>query len=201
MTTGYSLSDTLPKDAGGQKIIGWADISTSQIDFALPTALGARTTSSKIFGALWAGGIVGGSLIQSPTVGNLLMGAYTDGPSAVTIGGAIPIRANQKGAMYVVGATSTVACAVTGSTETVTLASGILYSVMTAACGMIAGAQVGILNGATSIGHVVFSGANETLFIDYGIYGTCFASLKMERRGSVSNPFVTFNYSQVSQSS
>lgn len=47
MTTQYSLSDILPKDATGQPIFAPVDIGTSQLDFALQTGVAASTVNGK----------------------------------------------------------------------------------------------------------------------------------------------------------
>lgn len=47
MTTQYSLSDILPKDAVGQPIFAPVDISTSQLDFALQTGIAPSTVNGK----------------------------------------------------------------------------------------------------------------------------------------------------------
>jgi hypothetical protein len=43
MTTNYALTDNLPKDAGGQKMMAWIDDTTSQLDFGLPRGIGSET--------------------------------------------------------------------------------------------------------------------------------------------------------------
>lgn len=201
MTTRVSLSDTLPKDSGSAKFGAWVDISTSQNDFSLPAGIGSRTANSKIFSALQVGTHVAGSKLETPMVGVLMMGWYNNGPSAIALGGAMPLRADQKGAVYVTGLSATT-CVSTGSTTTYTTASGVLYSALVAGCGLIAGAQLAVMNGATSLAHFVFSGANETLRpLNYALHGACFGSLKHELRGSVGAVYVTLQYGVDSQAS
>lgn len=47
MTTQYSLSDILPKDATGQPLFSPVDISTSQLDFALQAGVAPSTINAK----------------------------------------------------------------------------------------------------------------------------------------------------------
>lgn len=47
MTTNYSLTDVLPKDATGQPLFGLTDISTSQLDFALQAGVAASVVNAK----------------------------------------------------------------------------------------------------------------------------------------------------------
>lgn len=47
MTTQYSLSDVLPKDATGQPLFALVDISTSQLDFALQAGIAPSTINAK----------------------------------------------------------------------------------------------------------------------------------------------------------
>jgi len=196
MTRAYSLSDTAPKDSGGAKFLAFPDINTSQLDFALPAGIGASTIGggSKIHAALQVGTHVGASKIDSAPVGVLPVLAFTANSSSMAIGNAVPWRGDQFGAAYITGL-STTTCAMSGSTETFSTASGTLYRICAAGCGVVAAGQVAILNGGTSIAHLVFSGANETLpILDLGIHGTCFGSLRYERRNTVGTVYISANY-------
>jgi len=196
MTTAYSLSDTAPKDSGGAKFLAFPNVATSQNDFSLPSGIGACTIggTSKIHSALQVGTHVGGSKIDSAPVGMLPVLAFTANSSSMAIGNAVPWRGDQFGAAYITGL-STTTCAMSGSTETFSTASGTLYRICAAGCGVVAAGQISILNGGTSIAHLVFSGANETLpILDLGIHGTCFGSLRYERRNTVGTVYVSANY-------
>ena len=197
MTTAYSLSDTAPKDSGGAKFLAFPNVATSQNDFSLPSGIGACTIggTSKIHSALQVGTHVGGSKIDSAPVGVLPVLAFTANSSSMAIGNAIPQRGNQYGEGYFTGL-STVTCAVNAaSRETITTTCGTLYKVLCAGCGLVAGAQVAILNGTASLAHFAFSGANDALpTLDLGFTGTCFSSLIVEKRGSIGSAYVTLNY-------
>ena len=196
MTTGYSIADTSPRDAGGAKFLAPINISTSQSDFALLAGIGASTigATSRIHAAVQVGTHVGGSKIDSAPVGVLGVVAFTANPSSMAIGNAMPLRGSDRGELYISGL-STVTCAMSGSTETFTTASGTLYRVMCGGCGVVAGGQIAILNGGTSIAHLVFSGANETLpVLDLGIHGSCYGSLRYERRNTVGTVYVSANF-------
>ena len=196
MTTNYSTADTSPKDNGGAKFLAPINISTSQADFALFSGIGASTigATSKIHAALQIGTHVGGSKIDSAPVGVLNVLAFTANSSSMAIGNAVPWRGDQFGAAYVTGL-STTTCAMSGSTETFSIASGTLFKIFAAGCGVVAAGQIAILNGGTSIAHMVFSGANESLpVLDLGIHGTCFGSLRYERRNTVGTVYVSATY-------
>jgi len=201
MTRAYSLSDTAPKDSGGAKFLAFPDINTSQLDFALPAGIGASTIGggSKIHAALQVGTHVGASKIDSAPVGVLPVLAFTANSSSMAIGNAVPWRGDQFGAAYITGL-STTTCAMSGSTETFTTASGTLYKIFAAGCGVASGGQLAILNGGTSICQFVFSANHETLpMFDLGIHGACTGSLRYERRNTGGTVYVTANYSTFSQ--
>src|SRR3990167_1731486 len=201
MTTNYTLSDTATKDAGGAKMLGWVNIATSQADLSLTAGIGACTIggTSKIHSALQVGTHVGASKIDSAPIGILPVLAFTANSSSMAIGNAVPWRGDQFGAAYVTGL-STTTCAMSGSTETFSTASGTLYKIFAAGCGVASGGQLSILNGGTSIAHMVFSANHETLpMFDLGIHGACIGSLRFERRNTGGTVYVTAAYSTFSQ--
>ncbi len=180
MTTAYVITDTTFKDLGGAKLISWVDISTSQLDFALPAGIGTKTASSKNYAALFTGNTVSGSKVETPQVGTMLMGAFTTNASIVATNAAIPLRASDRGELYVSGLSSVAAAYAATSHDTVTLASGILYTIIAAACGAQPGGQVRIMNGATSLTHLSFSQNSDTIVVQMGT-GVCYGSLITER--------------------
>jgi len=204
MTTAYVLSDTLSKDAGGAKLMGWQNIATSQNDFALTMGIGASTigTTSKIHAYLGiATATAGSTLVNNAPAGVMPLWGYTTNPSGVATNNFVPARGDQYGAGYIT-ALSTVTCAMSGSRETFTVASGTLYKVLVAGADVNEGASVVIFNGATSLANFVFSQTNETLpALDLGLHGTCFGSLIFERRNVVGGTgprvFVTANYNSI----
>lgn len=202
MTTNISLADSLPRDAGGAKFAAWIDVATSQLDMSLPAGIGSRTVSSKIVSALQVGTHIAGSRIErTGGVGVALMGYFASAVSATALENAIHIRSDDRGQLYstqIAAAT----CVATGSTNLMLTSSGILMRFVAAGCGVIAGAQMAILNGvagaATSMAHVVFSGANETVSVDFGP-GACFGALRYELRGSVGTGYGTALFKQYGQ--
>lgn len=193
MTTVYSMSDALPKDSGGAKFAAWPNVAVSQLDFALPAGIGARTTSSKIFAALQIGTHVGGSTVDHPVVGVLGMVHFSSNASLVSTMDAVPTRGDDRGQIFV-SSLSSIACAITAaSRDTFSLTSGLLYKIVAAACGAAPGAQVRVLNGAASLGHISFSQNSETVQIDFGT-GACFSSLITERVNTTQPVFITAIY-------
>ena len=199
MSTNYNLSDSLSKDAGGAKMMNWVDIATSQLDMALPAGIGAKTVGSKITSALWSGnGLAGCKVEPTGGVGNMLMAHWSSVASATATQNGIHLRASDRGELYH-SSLATTTCVMSGSTETVSLASGILYSAIIAACGAVSAGQVSILNGGTSLAHLVFGNPNETLPpVTFGT-GACFGSLRFERRNTVGTIYATFSYKNYGQ--
>src|SRR3990167_8650699 len=113
MTTNYSLSDTLPKDAGGAKFQAFPNIATSQNDYALPIGLGASTigATSRIHAYLGVGTAISGSPLTNAPAGVLPLLGYTTNASSITVNGHTHQRGNQYGEAYFTSL-STVTCAV-----------------------------------------------------------------------------------------
>src|SRR3990167_3033881 len=200
MSTAYSLTDTLSKDAGGAKLIGWQNIATSQNDFSLTMGIGASAigTTSKIHAYLGvATAIAGSTLVNNAPAGVMPLWGYMLNPSGIAISNFVPARGDQYGAGYIT-ALSTVTCAMSGSRETFTVASGTLYKVLVAGTGVVDSASVVIFNGATSIANFIFGSPHGTLpILDLGLHGTCFGSLIFERRNTTGTVFVTANYNSI----
>lgn len=201
MSTAFVLSDSLPKDAGGAKFAGWIDIAGSQLDFSLPAGIGAKTTGSKIASALWSGnGLAGCKIEPTGGVGNVLMAHFASNASPTAVQNGIHLRADDRGQQYVSALSATTCVVSAASTETVTLASGLLYRVMVSGSGAVSGAQLAILNGATSLGRLVFDSAFQTLpVLDFGIHGACFGSLRIEKIGTVGVVYVSSQYRNYGQ--
>lgn len=179
MTTSYSISDSLPRDQGGAKVAALMDLATSQNDWSMIAGIGTKIANGKNYSAMYSGNGLAGSKLETAVVGDLMMGALTLNPSGIAFGGAVPIRADDRGELLV-SSLSSIATAYVGTSHyTVALASGILYRIVAATCGAIPGAQVRVLNGGTSLTHVSFSQNSETIIVDFGT-GVCYASLITE---------------------
>ena len=102
MTTEYSLTDELPKDAGGAKLIALIDDSTSQSDFAMLKDIGAEPwgSASHNVAFLEVATHTAGSIL-STKAGVMLVGAYTEAPTAVNTNNAQVARMDNEGALYV----------------------------------------------------------------------------------------------------
>jgi hypothetical protein len=101
MTTNYVMTDGLSKDSGGQKIMMWIDDTTSQLDFGLPRGIGSETlgATSKVMLHQAIGTHTVGSAIGND-VGVILLGAYTEAPSAIGTGNAQFLRSDKEGSLY-----------------------------------------------------------------------------------------------------
>jgi hypothetical protein len=98
MTTNYSMSDVLPKDVTGQPFQALADISTSQLDFALQAGLGASTVSGKRYASLAVATHKHGASVTTDSVGTLGF-VKTDTPAAQA-GNIQYLWGNTNGAVY-----------------------------------------------------------------------------------------------------
>lgn len=80
----------------------WIDDGTSQLDFALPRGIGSESLggTSKIVAHLAVGTHTIASKIETSAPGALMLGAYTEAPSAVGTGNANALRVDSEGALY-----------------------------------------------------------------------------------------------------
>ncbi len=192
MTTAYSLSDTAPKDAGGQKLIAPVDLSTSQLDFALLGAIGARTVSSRIIGHLAVGGGVVASAIQASAVGMPVTLGYLAAPSGIAVGGFQLWRGTEKGYAYMTQA-SMISCVMGGSTEMASAASAVVYgAVIAAGSNVTQGGCIVLLDSGTSRAVVSLSAANVTNILNFAPRGIGFGTnVRWERRNTTGDVVVT----------
>ncbi len=129
MTTEYIITDSLPKDKTGAKIVAPIDDSTSQLDFALLRGIATESlgATSKNVAFLGVGSHTAGSAIGTK-VGEMMLGIYTNTPSAVGDNTAQTLRVDKYGAMFVRGAESTVSFSA-ASTQTHVSGSGLLHGI------------------------------------------------------------------------
>lgn len=101
MTTSYRLTDSLAKDIGGRNILMPIDDQTSQLDFALLRGIGVESLggTSRNLVHLAVGSHTAGSALDK-YAGILLLGAYTESPSAIGTNNAAAIRSDKEGAIY-----------------------------------------------------------------------------------------------------
>lgn len=101
MTTEYTLTDELPKDAGGAKLIALIDDSTSQFDFAMLRGIGAeaRGSASQNLAFLGVATHTAGSGLGTKA-GVMLVGTYTETPTAIGTNEAQLARMDNEGALY-----------------------------------------------------------------------------------------------------
>jgi hypothetical protein len=128
MTTQYSLTDELPKDSGGAKLIALIDDSTSQLDFALLRGIGVEPfgSLSQNLAFLGIGTHTVGSALSASDVGVMLMGTYTEAPSGIIPGNAQMLRSDKEGALYTRSA-STIMSYSSASVETHLTGSALLH--------------------------------------------------------------------------
>jgi hypothetical protein len=190
MSTSYSIADQLVKDSGGAKAAMLVDLATSQLDWSLIAGIGTKIANGKNYSAMFSAGALAGSKLETAVVGDLMMGALTLNPSAISFGGPIPIRADDRGAVFTTSLSATTCAFVATSHDVVTTNSGILYRIVCATCGGVAGAQTRVMNGLASLTHVSYSQNSETVIVDFGP-GACFGNLTVEKVNSAGVQYIT----------
>lgn len=129
MTTKYVFTDQLPKDVSGARILAPIDDSTSQLDFAALRGIAAESlgATSRNLAFLGIGSHKAGSAIGTG-VGVMLIGAYTESPSAIGTGNAQSIRSDKQGALYVRPASGILSVS-SASVETHVAGSALLHDI------------------------------------------------------------------------
>lgn len=84
MTTQYSISDILPKDATGQPLFALADISTSQLDFALQAGIAPSAVNAKNYAFLGIATHKQSGSISTNSPGVAMLGYAGTNPLAIT---------------------------------------------------------------------------------------------------------------------
>lgn len=82
MARDYSLTGTLPKDAGGQKFAAWVDDNSSISDFALPRGIGASEMFGKFVAHLGVATYTQGSRVEPLAPLVTLGGPYIESAAA-----------------------------------------------------------------------------------------------------------------------
>ena len=102
MTTNYRLSDSLPKDVSGAKVIAPINDQTSQLDFGMLRGVAAESLGGLSVNTVFLGvaSHKAGSALGTKA-GVMSIGAYTESPSAIGTGNAQLKRVDKEGALYV----------------------------------------------------------------------------------------------------
>jgi hypothetical protein len=153
MSTSYSLTDSLPRDAGGQKLIALVNDQTSQLDFALWRSVGASVSGSKILGYAGVANATQSSKIESlhPFIsvgGTMVEPATTQGSPVVGGRGKIAHMSNW-GELRTSPHARIPATLTSGSKNTVKAGSAIVYSFAAAFSGVSLGEQFVLLDDTT----------------------------------------------------
>lgn len=164
MSTNYSLSDQLPKDASGQKGLAWTNDQTSQLDYALIRGIAASQTGSKILAYLGVGTATQSSRVESLHPGVNLGATYLDysttAVSPVSSGRFKLLGATERGELYTTPFPSIPETMTTGSAQTMKSGlSGVLKSFGVSWSGVNLGDSVTVSNGAQFMYAIVFASA------------------------------------------
>ena len=147
MTTIYRLTDTAAKDAGGARLLMPIDDQTSQLDFGLLRGIGVEIlgSTSRNLVHLAVGSHTIGSAIDKGA-GILLLGAYTEAPSAIGTGGGQALRSDNQGALYTRPASGIMSLNA-GSVQTHIATSALLHDIHIHLSGVAVGDDVTIEDG------------------------------------------------------
>lgn len=132
MSTNVTLTDALPRDAGGQKFAALVNDQTSQLDFAMWKSIAASTIGSKILGYGAIGTHSQGSKVESlhpfVSVGGVYIDPTTTQASPVSSGRGKIAQMSGWGELYATPAPRTVATLTSGSKNTVKVGSAVVHS-------------------------------------------------------------------------
>jgi len=128
MTTNYRLSDSLPKDVSGAKVLAPVNDQTSQLDFAMLRGVGAETLGGLSANVAFLGvaSHKAGSAIGTQS-GVMMIGSYNEAPSAIATGNAQLARVDKLGNQYFRPGSISLSYS-SASTETHFTGSGLLQS-------------------------------------------------------------------------
>lgn len=197
MTTEYILTDSLPKDKTGAKIIAPIDDSTSQLDFGVLRGIASESlgATSKNLVFLGVGSHTIGSAIGTK-VGELALGVYTNAPSSVGDDNAQAMRVDKQGALFTRGAQTSYSQS-GASVETHIAGSGLLHGYSIRFNDVNAGDRVDLEDNNTFVMSIVADSASQhkTQMFPVGIlFSTSLVhSLTVSGAGAAS---VTLFYSQ-----
>ena len=163
-TTNYQLTDTAPKDVGGDKFLGWVNENgSSDTHFVLPRGIGKfAVDGGKIFGSLGIATHTDGSTLRANDVGVSLIGAYLSNQAAcvVSTGQFGMVTANKYGSLM----TDSIAKSpslLTGSVNTIATAS-YLYGYSISGSNLSDADNVLFRNGLNTVLHHYFQAGTKT---------------------------------------
>lgn len=164
MSRNYSVPHQAAKDLGNNKLMGWIDAQTSQLDFSLPKGIGGSPigSASQVLSHLAVGVHTQGSKIEAlhplMTGGGVYIDYASAQTSAVDSGQAQIQRMNNYGAMYTESyPKSTSALSGAGSADDVKSASGFVYEFGVSWSDCNVGNIVRLTNGDVSVRSIVFA--------------------------------------------
>ena len=198
MTTNYLLSDELPKDAGGAKIISLIDDQSSVLDFALFRGVGVQSmgATSKNLAHMAVASHTVASKIENQSPGMMIIGAYNESPSGIGTGNAQLLRVDKEGALYTRPASGIIATNAT-SVQTHVVGSALLHDIHIYLSDVNAGNTVTIEDGDNYVMTFVATAASQH-FSEHFATGLHFGTnikhtLSLGGNGAAS---VTIGYSQ-----
>lgn len=171
MTTAYSLTDTLPKDAGGAKFWGLPNVDSATLDFSLLKGIGTSSIQGKNLAHLAIGTHTQASKIEAEhpmvAIGGVYIEAHS-GTSAVLSGQANVAGISQQREVYAIGAPKT--AFVVFDSNVVKSTSGIVHSFSVAWKGAAAGDSVSLKDDTSTKCTIVFNAGSgfETFHIPNG---------------------------------
>jgi hypothetical protein len=159
MTTAYLLTDTLPKDAGGAKILAPVNDQNTSLDFGILRGINAESHGAASLNLLHlaVGSHTAGSDLRAGHAGMTLLGAYVESASSIAAGNTQTVRVDREGAVYVRPASNVVTFS-SASVETYNNGSQIvIHDIIATVQDVNTGSIIFEDNGAYKFGFVVTS--------------------------------------------
>jgi hypothetical protein len=180
MSTSYSLTDSLPRDARGQPLMAWVNDQTSQLDFGLPRGIGGSQTGSKILLYLATANATQSSKIESlhpfTSVGGTMIEPATTQASPVVGGRGKIAHVSNWGELRSSPHPRIPATLTTGSKNTVKAGSAIVYSFYVSWSAVSLGETFSLLDDAVFRGAIVATSVAGNDFIPIPDGGWLFSS-------------------------
>jgi hypothetical protein len=174
MGTNYQLTDRLPTDSGGQRLLALVNDQTSQLDFALWRSVGASVSGSKILGYAGVANATQSSKIESlhpfMTGGGVYITPATTQASPVLSGRGKIAHMSNYGEVLSVPHPKIVSTLTSGSKNTIRAGSAIVYGLTVSWSGVSLGEVFSISDDAVFRGAIVATSiaGNDFLMIPDG---------------------------------
>lgn len=197
MATAYALTDELPKDSGGAKILAPINDQSTTLDFGILRGIGAHSLGAASLNVLHmaVGTHKTGSKLDAGHVGVVLLGTYTESASTVAYDNAQAIRVDREGAVYVRPASNVMSFS-SASVQTHHVGSALLHDIIITTQDVNSGSIIFEDAGSYKLGFVV-TAASENFAHSFatGLLFTASLTHTLADLGGGGGASVTITYS------